>query len=248
MELRSPVRTSLATIIAVASLPLFGQDRASFEAASIKAGDPHDPHSGWHSMPGYMVIQNQTLRGLIRIAYHLNDSHVTGGEKWVDTDRFEVEARAGSPLDEKDMLPMLQTLLADRFKLALHKERKLFPGYALTIAKSGLKIQPVEPGRPGSSSRGRDTVQIELRQAPLSRLAEVLTRQLQVPVQDETGATEVFSFKLEYAPQDLSANAAPNDKGETVFTALQALGLRLESRKVLEDMLVIDQSAKPDGN
>jgi len=222
----------------------------SFEAASIKPGDPSDQHSGWHSRPGYMVIQNQSLQGLIRIAYHLNEGQVAGGDKWVYSDRFEIEARAKGPLDEVDMLPMLQTLLADRFKLAFHKEQKPFPGYALTVAKGGLKLQAVEAGNPGSSSRGgRDRVEIELRQAPLSRLADILSRQLRMPIEDETASTAVFNFKLVYSSQELTANAAAADgAAPTIFTALQELGLKLESRKVSQDVFVIDRAEKPGEN
>lgn len=248
MERRSRVITKLAWLVCGA-ITLCGQ-APTFEAASIKPGDPSDNGSGWHSRPGYMVIQNQSLRGLMRIAYHLNEGQVTGGEKWVDADRFEIEARAKGPLDEKDMLPMLQTLLADRFKLAFHKEPKPFPGYALTVAKGGLKMQPVEAGDPGSSSRGgRDRVDVELRQAPLSRLADILSRQFRLPVEDATGTTAVFSFKLQYSMQDLSADAVQRDgSAPTVFTALQGLGLRLESRKILQDVFVIDRAEKPGDN
>jgi len=245
MERRSRVKTKVALLVCGA-ITLCGQ-APSFEAASIKPGDPSESGSGWHSRPGYMVLQNQTLVGLIRIAYHLNEGQVTGGEKWALADRFMIEARANGPLDEKDMLPMLQTLLADRFQLKFHKEQKPFPGYALVIAKGGLKMQPVEPGSPGSSSRGsRERVQMEVRQAPMSRLADLLSRQLGMPVEDATGTTESFSFKLEYARLNLSANAAPSDDaGPTIFTALQDLGLKLEAKKIPQDVYVIDSAAKP---
>lgn len=212
----------ISAILILAASCLHAQTAPAFEAASIKPADPSETGSGWHSRPGYIVLQNQTLVGLMRIAYHLNEGQVTGGEKWTGVDRFAIEARANAPLDEKDMVPMLQTLLADRFKLVFHKEQKSFPGYALMVAKGGLKLKPVE-GAPGSSSRARNRrVSIEITAAPLSRLADLLSRQLGVPVEDATGTTASFSYKLEYAIQDLSANTAPpDDGGPTLFTALQ---------------------------
>src|SRR5262245_23584766 len=102
----------------------------SFEAASLKPSNAKDDSSSWNSRPGYLVMRNQTLNALIRIAYDLKVDQVTGGPKWLDSDRFDVEARAAGPAKDPELLAMLQKVLAERFKVKFHRDTKLVPGYA----------------------------------------------------------------------------------------------------------------------
>jgi hypothetical protein len=125
---------------------------------------------------------------------------------------------------------MLQTMLADRFKLVLHREERAIPGYRLVLGKSGLKVRASAPdrGSAGHSQRGR----IE---------AEVL----QQPVLDATGTAAKFDLKLEFTPDD-SRTGNPEPGGPSIFAALQEqLRLKLESGRVPSEVLVIDSAEKP---
>ena len=124
----------------------------AFEAAAIKPSKDLSRGTSWDSEHGRINL-SATLKGLITIAWHVKDFQVEGGPKWLDADRFEIKAKAEDAAQDPELLKMLQTLLADRFQLAIHHEQKIAPAYALVVAKSGLKIKPVE-GATGSSSRG----------------------------------------------------------------------------------------------
>jgi uncharacterized protein (TIGR03435 family) len=134
---------------------------------------------------------------------------------------------------------MMQILLVERFNLAVHRETKTSQGFAMVVAKNGLKIQPVEDtgGHRTNASNGS----IRLERATMPQFADTLTRQLRQPVQDATGLKGVFNFTLTYTPdRGQNANGA-EQAGLSVFTALQEqLGLRLEARKVPVEILVVD--------
>jgi uncharacterized protein (TIGR03435 family) len=247
----------LAAVLFVGSLAAQPTPAPSFEAATIKPSIDVPGHSGSHSRTGMLQLQGQTLRGLIRVAYHLIDAQVAGGPKWMDSDRFDVNAKARGPAEDPELMLMLQSLLAERFKLTFHHEKKEYQGYVLVIAKGGLKIQPVEPGEASSNSSSNDKrASMDAGHIPMSKLADILSRSLRAPVEDATGATGVYSFKLEWTPDDQSARvpsrdgaALPVEEGPSIYTAIQTkLGLKLEPRKVPMDVLVIDSAEKPSEN
>ena len=228
---------------------LFAQTPApAFEAAAIKPSNQAPGHSSSHSRTGMVVVSNETLRQLIREAYELNDNQIEIPEKWIDAERYDINARALGPAEGEELMKMLQTLLVDRFKLAFHRETRTLPGYALVVSKGGLKIRPVEPGdaHTGSHSNGAHTL-MEVEHIPLAEFAARLARPVRAPVVDETGVKGVFSFKLEWTPENLSANAPAGDPDSpSLFTVLQEkLGLKLESRKVPTEIFVIDHAEKP---
>jgi uncharacterized protein (TIGR03435 family) len=243
---------SLSLLFATAQL--VAQTAApSFEAASIKPSNAKDDTSSWNSRLGYLVMRNQTLNALIRIAYDMEADQVTGGPKWLDTDRFDVEAKAAGPAKDPELLTMLQTVLAERFQLKFHRETKLVPGYAMVLAKGGLKVHPVEANGKQRMNWGKGRLTAE--RASMKRLAETLSRMLGSPVVDTTGIPGEFSFQLEWTPENSPspslAGAIPADApiGPSLFTVLQQdLGLRLEPRKAPIDVLVIDRAEKPSEN
>jgi uncharacterized protein (TIGR03435 family) len=137
---------------------------------------------------------------------------------------------------------MFQTLLADRFNLVFHHEEKIGPSYALVLLKSGLKITPVEAST-GTNSNGRKG-QLEVTGMTMSRFAETLSRELKTPVTDLTATPGAYDFKLQW-----STEGDANDMQSALFAALQSqLGLKLESRKLLIDMIVVDSAEKPSEN
>jgi uncharacterized protein (TIGR03435 family) len=74
----------------------------------------HEEGTSWHSRLGYLVMKNQPLRRLVAIAYGFNEDQVSGGPKWTDSDRFDIEARAGGPAKDPELLLMLQPELCTR--------------------------------------------------------------------------------------------------------------------------------------
>jgi len=244
----------LACVFLTAAASLAQQpDAPAFDAASIKPSKEGPGHTGWHSDPGIVTLQNQSLRGLAAIAWTLQDNQVEGGPKWMDSDRFLIQARTAGPSDDPEMRLMLRSLLKERFQFAFHMETKVVPGFALVTAKSGLKIQPAQnpTGSRSTSNHGK----LEAQGMSMEKLAVWLARTLGSPVSDATGAAGVYDFKLEWDPasvrpaatQDAQTTDAPT--APSIFTALQdQLGVKLEARKVERQILVVDRAEKPSEN
>ena len=238
---------------------LFAQQAAgplAFEVASIKPSlDPPGSVVGIFESKGRINAKNVTLKRCVRGAYDIPEPQIVGGPKWVDQDRYYIEAKAAVPAGDHELMLMLQTLLADRFKLVLHREQRAIPGYRLMLGKGGLKAQVTAPdrGSVGHSQRGR----IEAEGCTLSQLALKLAEALKQPVLDATGVAGKFDLKLEWTPDDLQAKPPTADQrpggalesGPSIFAALQEqLGLKLESSKVPAKVLVIDSAEKPSAN
>jgi uncharacterized protein (TIGR03435 family) len=154
MNLAMKVTLAVVGMVAVASPILIGMMSAPpilaqsaseptprFEVASIK------PHAGGGSFggtgvsPGEMNVRNLPLRRLIRNSYKVPDYQITGGPDWINTEGFDIVAKAEGSLSGDRVLVMLRSLLEDRFKLKVHRESRAGPVYELTVAKSGLKMQ-----------------------------------------------------------------------------------------------------------
>ena len=240
---------ALAVLVCVA--PGFSQ-RPTFETASIKPSGANDDSTSWHTRPGYVVMKNQSLRRLVAIAYSVTEDKVSGGPKWVGSDRYDVEARAAGPAKDSDLLLMVQSMLAERFQLAVHRETNSTLGFSLISAKGGIKIHPdVTEGKSGwNSNRGKIVAQ----RITMTKLAESLTRMLGTPVVDMTDTKGAFSFTLEWTP-DNPRPATPDGVlpeppgGPSLYTVLaRDLGVKLESKKLPIETIVIDKAEKPTEN
>jgi len=226
----------------------------AFEVASIKPSlDPPGSLSGIVETKGRINAKNVTLKRCVRGAYNIPETQIVGGPKWVEQDRFYIDAKAAVPAGDHDLMLMLRTLLADRFKLVIHREQRPLNGYRLVVAKSGVKAQPSAPDRSsvGHSQRGR----IEAESYTMAQLALKLSEVLQKPVLDTTGIDGKFDLKLEWTPDNMQAKPPSADqRGDatdslSIFVALQEqLGLKLEAVKVPTEVLVIDSAEKPAQN
>ena len=243
-----------------------------FEVASIKPsnGIPMagfeivgKPFTGIMWKADRLMATNFTLRGLIRVAYAVQDEQISGGSDWINSEGFDIDAKVGkSVVDEMQKLGrvhgvsgrtrMLQALLADRFKLSLHSETKEIPVFALVIAKNGLKLQEAKPGNtypngikgPAGRPIGAGTLvepergKLVGQGVPVSDLVENLSQELGGRIiVDKTGLKGKYDFTLQ---------VAPDESQSAIFTALQEqLGLRLETQKLPIEVLVIDHAEKP---
>jgi uncharacterized protein (TIGR03435 family) len=225
----------------------------AFEAVSIKPNESHEDGSSWHSKTGYLVVKNQTLRRLVAIANRFPDDRVSGGPKWADSQRFDIDARAAGPAKDSDLLLMLQRTLAERFQVVTHRENINIDGYSLVPIKNGLKIPPDAPSDDKSksnSTRGK----IVAERITMTKLAETLARMLGKPVVDATGVTGVYTFKLEWTPDPprpvaADAGAPEPPTGPTLFDVVASqLGLKLQDKKFAAEVLVIDKAERPTEN
>ncbi len=258
--MRSASQRRAAVLAGSFCVALFAQQAAAppaFEVASITPSlDPPGSASGIFETKGRIDGKNVTLKRCMRGAYDVPESQIIGGPRWTEQDRYHIEAKAATPAGGNEMMLMLRTLLADRFKLTFHREQRALPGYRLVPARGGLKAPASAPdrGSVGHSQRGR----IEAEGCTLAQLALKLAEALQQPVQDATNVTGRFDFKLEWAPDELQARPPSADpRGTTaesvaapsLFSAIQEqLGLKLEPGRVPAEVLVIDSVQKPSAN
>jgi len=237
-----------------------------FEVATIKPTDP-DFRGRFIRMESahQLVARNHALNTLIAAAYNLNPRAISGGPAWIESDRYDILAKAPGEvrpnLDEQ--MAMLRKLLADRFKLTFHREQKELSIYALTVAKSGSKLKESTVS-PDESPIGPPplifvvtppAVRLPGRYATMGELASVFQRgALDRPVVDKTGLSGRYDFDLEFTPDDTQFSGAlgglPGDSPlPGLFTAIQQqLGLRLEATKGPVDVLVVDRAERPSEN
>jgi uncharacterized protein (TIGR03435 family) len=216
-----------------------------FEVASVKPSSAdRSASSGINTGHGRLDAHNVTLKRCIMGAYSVGPHQILGGPDWLDSDRFQILAKAEQSTGGDDALMiMLQGLLADRFKLAIHRETRDLPALVLEVSKNGPKLEKAEPGEAvTSTSSNKTAVAIDARNCDMESFAKIISRKMDLPVVNRTGLEGHFNFKLEWAPE--SANAGPS-----IFTAIQEqLGLRLRSQKSPIEIIVVDHAEKPSEN
>jgi uncharacterized protein (TIGR03435 family) len=233
------------TLPAIVALSFATSARSqSFEVASIKPNTSENGHSSTRPGPTELFLENTSLRKCIALAYNVSEDrdNAISAPDWLNFERYDIAAKypAGTSLDQVRL--MLQNLLADRFKLKLHRESKEVSIYALVVAKNGPKLTASAPGTQGSI--GMSQSHLSGKGVPVAALADRLSGpvfQLGRPVQDRTSISGLYDFMLDWMPDD----TAPS-----VFTALQEqLGLRLEAQKGTIEVLVVDSmERKPSAN
>lgn len=198
----------------------------AFEVASVKPGKPEmvGRHTAFIRMmdppnDGRFYATGPTLRMLLRAAYDVQDSQIEGGPSWMDTEGFDIQAKADDSVNARlrKLSPaeglalkhrMLQALFTDRFKLTIKHETKNLPVYALVAAKNGPKIQPSKDDASGPqgvrggtmfSDRPGALAQVRFQGASMSSVAQALGQQLGRIVIDKTGLTGKYDFTLKFA-------------------------------------------------
>lgn len=187
---------------------------------------------------------------MIALAYGVLPALVKGGPDWVDREPYNIEARAESPdAGPKQIALMLQSLLTDRFRLALHRETRQEQVYTLVVGKSGPKLQDAGDGRKNFINwTGTGEVTVTENTAPLLGLINVLGGMLSAPVLDKTNLKGSYNFSLKFLDPRIP-HAAGDDSRPDLFTAVQEqLGLKLEAAKGPVEVLVIDRMERPSAN
>src|ERR1700720_970431 len=144
LSLRGTMTLWIARLALAAQASSFAAQVSSFEIASVK---PVNPPAGPHVVSliinhGRLNIEAAELRQIVGLAYAIQRVRVLGGPGWADSDQFDIIAKAESADATRDEIrSMLQTLLAERFKLVVHRETKEVPAYSLILGKSGSKLK-----------------------------------------------------------------------------------------------------------
>ena len=254
------MRFSLSLLV---TLALFGQappDRPAFEVVDVQPSKITTFRKEAFLPSGRVELPGMTLKVMIMASYGVQENMVVGGPKWIDTDRFDVVAKAPPSTPIPRLLLMTQSMLADQFKLVIHREEKALPAYALVRGKKALKLQPSEgTGRQTCNWQPADAGRMQ-RVCHNMAMAE-MARQLpgwgparvDLPVVDQTGLKGTFDFTLEISTpgkteKRAGEGAAPDLAEITFFDALEQVGLKLEQRKMPLQVIVVDRAERPAGN
>lgn len=189
-------------------------------------------------------------------AYKVKNFQIDSGQAFreMGDDPYDISATAeGDAVPTSDEFrQMLQLLLADRFKLTLHREMREMPVYALVVGKNGPKLKP---SAPDAAEMGRNMISgrnyvVTIPKAGMDRVVDAIMNSfLDRPVIDKTGFTGTYELHLTYTPETPANRASPDTGDLSIFTAVQdQLGLKLEPRKEMVEVLVVDHIQKPAEN
>lgn len=243
----------IAGLIGVVAWTAWGQparDAPAFEVASIKPTQPTDRGFSVTLSGSRLTITKTDLSFLIRFAYDVPRLQlIVGGPPWVRSEQYDVIGKAEGDANRSadQFRPLLQALLADRFKLAIHREMREIPVYVLVVGKKGPKMTAVNGADTGPMSSRMTPGHLSAPKLSMARLAGLLggMPELDNLVLDETGLTGAYTFNLEWSPE----NGRAPSSGPSIFPALEEqLGLKLESVKRPVEHFVIDHAQKPSEN
>ncbi len=237
-----------------------------FEVASIRQNLSSEPRWRMNFTPDGVTATDVTLQYAMREAYGVYDDQLwSGGPAWLTERRFDINAKFDVSAFKNPTLEqrraMLQRLLADRCKLAVHHEPKKFPLYALVIAKQASKLQESKPEAAIRSSiygqmcsiAHASAGHLEMKGCSLSALASHLTGATRVDlgrtIVDQTGLTSHYDIDLSWTPDRTPGSNTPDSGGPSIFTALEEqLGLKLKAIAGPLDTIVIDHVEMPSQN
>jgi len=207
-----------------------------------------------------------SVKMLVLFAYDLKDDQLFGIPKWANEQRFDMKAKVldADPavlqhLTNDEKREIEQTILTDRFGLVFHRETKVLPVYALVVDKNGPKFQPskIEAGQKGANGLSAGSLHTNNHDGnadmastavPIASLVNVLSRQTERIVVDQTGLTGRYDLNLTWSRDDGSTPASEQNS-PSILTAIQEqLGLRLRPAKLPVGTFVVDHVALPTGN
>jgi uncharacterized protein (TIGR03435 family) len=219
----------------------------SFEVAAIRPSGQDSGPMAIKRTTGEFQTTRTPVAFLIRWAYDVDENRLIGSNSRLDTEPYDVVAK----IPEGELAPgqlklMMQSLLADRFQLRVHRETRQTPSYVLLVdgARPKVKFVPIEGGVGQNPFAMTDRGRLLGTKVTSTMLANVLTSLMGRPVLDQTGTTQPFDFVLEWSPES-ETNPAPPAPGSpvrpSIFTALkEQLGLKVEARRVQSEVVVID--------
>ena len=245
-----PIRIVLFAL--VATVPARAQKSAAstspprhFEAVSIK---PSSPGAVLQDMrisvpPGRVEAANITLVELLSSLSGFSGK-VQGGPKWVESDRYDIVAKADGEIAADELNPMVLAMLGDRFKLAIHHESKDESGIALV---KGGRTPAMETAPEGEQTaiQLNERRQVVFRHVTMPGLADYLRAMWGTPVLDHTGIRGAYDFSLDPGKYAVDSHDSFSDR---LRPAVEELGLKLETVKVTRDITVIDHVERPSKN
>jgi len=243
--------------------PMSADASPSFEVSTIKPTKPDEQRRYLIWNGRRMETVNTTLSFLISFAYGMHTKQIIGLPPWADTEKFDITGQPdleGRPSD-KQLKGMVQKMLAERYKLAIHNDKRELSVYVLSVTKTGNKLTKDDSdpnGLPGLFFQGGPG-KLNVRNATMKDFTGLMQNAvLDRPVVDQTGLTGRFDFKLNWTPDDsqfggMAGKIPPptdgSDAPPNLYTAIQEqIGLKLDATKAPADVIVVDHVEEPSPN
>jgi uncharacterized protein (TIGR03435 family) len=263
------MKISFTSIPFVFALSLQAGTAPAFEVASVKVAQPQGDNvrGGLRIDQGRVSFAYASLRDLMSRAYEVKAPQITG-PAWIDTERYDVEAKIPDGVPREQIPAMLRTLIEERFHLKMHRESKEMPVYELMQGKDGVKLdkaaEPTAPTRMNMQGNGDGIMHANINSTNMSTFSDMLGRWTDRPVIDKTGVTDKFDIKLDLSMEDLQRSRSSNvvvigspgpgagsggpapegNPAGSLFTSIQKLGLKLEAKRASLDLLIVDKAEK----
>lgn len=249
-DMATGLRLAVAIVWGVATMA-YGQ--ASFEVASVRLHQGHGGTIRIEASGSRLTAEAETVASLLMYAYDLKSYQVPQTAALVPfgDSFYDIAAIAEGTPPDSAFRQMMQSLLADRFALKAHHERREVPVYALVVGKSGPKLRESAPNSDPAISylaSGRNW-ELKMPRATMNDVIRAIENSLvDRPVIDRTGLTGTYDIVMTYTPQTPANRKSPDPDDISIFEAVQKHGLRLEPQKALVDTLVVDHVEKPSPN
>ena len=262
-------RTTTAPVFLLAVLTAFtalrAQSPATFEVVSVKA-NTSGANQVTVSWQGNVTMINVPLRAIVQYAYGINTpSRIVGHPDWTNVERFDIQATLPPGVSGVERIrPMLQALLADRFRMVSRLEKREVQGYALVKNRADGRLGPnlkptttacvgprgeanplaIQCAGPGAAAGAVRIVGV-----PMAQLAALISLVVSRPVVDRTGLDGNYELELRFSGDAVPGALPPDSGAPSIFTALQEqLGLKLDAEREIVDVLVIDKIDRPTEN
>ncbi len=232
----------------------------SFEVATIKLSDPAAKGKGFGGPPGKFLTRNTTLNDLMMYAYSVHTKQLIGGPDWMETQKFDIEAKPDTPgaASDKQNRLMMQKLLVSRFGLKFHDEKRELSAFVLTVAKGGPKLTKSEedPNSP-SAFFFRQLGNLTIRNITMPDFASWMQTVLDRPVVDHTDLPGHFDGKLVWNPDETqfavfgpppTPSTAPDAPPDLYKAIQEQIGLKLDAARTSVPVIVLDHVEKPSEN
>lgn len=237
------------------------ETKPAFDVASVRRNTVTEPGDAeFQAEAGRLTVINNPIFGVIVNAYGISRNQLAGVPDWVRSERYNIEAQGPASAGRKEIMQMLQSLLAERFAMKAHFETREAPAYTLALAGGGHKLsllstedcvpraQPGAESNPNvcgsnnvSSAGGWNATRISM-PGVVGSLSAILRQ----PVTDQTGIKGAFDIKLRWADDLAGANP---DALPSVYTAVrETLGLELKPSRTQIEVLVIEHIERPSAN
>jgi uncharacterized protein (TIGR03435 family) len=221
--------------------------QTEFDVASIKpsawarAGGEGSGRESVVVSPNSINLGNASLSFCIQWAYNVKFYQVSGPER-LTVDRYDIVAKTGKPARKEELMSMMQALLADRFHLRLHRETRAMPVYELVAPSKGARLRQSGPDQKAGMSVVNGSFVFQ--RVSMSAFAERISdfSAIDRPVLDKTGIEGFFDITLPSAASAMLADP------QSIFSAIEGVGLRLDSRRGPVEIVVVDHVERPSGN